>query len=100
MNPYLTSQLPLIDVLVLDEADRMIEDGHFKELKLILEYVYTKRVEYKQHALNKDKVLAPEEMDKKQLYKEHVISLNRSKKDKKDIILKDIEKSHAKVDLS
>ena len=37
----------MIDVLVLDEADRMIEDGHFKELKEILEFVYTKRVEYK-----------------------------------------------------
>lgn len=46
-NPYLTAQLPLIDVLVLDEADRMIEDGHFKEMKHILEYIYTKRVDFK-----------------------------------------------------
>jgi len=39
--------LPLIDVLVLDEADRMIEDGHFKELKYILDFIYTKRVDFK-----------------------------------------------------
>jgi ATP-dependent RNA helicase DDX24/MAK5 len=31
-NEYLTSELPLIDFLVIDEADRMIEVGHFKEL--------------------------------------------------------------------
>lgn len=47
MNPYLQSELPMIDVLVLDEADRMIEDGHFKEMKYILDYVYSKRVEFK-----------------------------------------------------
>jgi len=46
-NTYLNNELPLIDILVLDEADRMIEDGHFKELKLILDFVYTKRVDYK-----------------------------------------------------
>lgn len=40
MNPYLQSELPMIDVLVLDEADRMIEDGHFKEMKFILDYIY------------------------------------------------------------
>jgi len=28
--------------LVLDEADRMMEVGHFRELKLILEYIYNK----------------------------------------------------------
>lgn len=43
--------LPMIDVLVLDEADRMIADGHFKELKFILNHIYTKRVEYKRKAL-------------------------------------------------
>lgn len=35
----------MIDVLVLDEADRMIEDGHFKEMRYILDYVYRRRVE-------------------------------------------------------
>lgn len=55
-NAYLTSMLPMIDVLVLDEADRMIEDGHFKELKLILDFIYTKRVEYKKEAISMGKI--------------------------------------------
>ena len=37
----------MTDVLVLDEADRMIADGHFRELKDILGFIYQKRVEYK-----------------------------------------------------
>jgi len=45
----------MIDVLVLDEADRMIADGHFKELKFILNHIYTKRVAYKREALAKAK---------------------------------------------
>ena len=47
MHPYLVENLPLIDVLVLDEADRMVEDGHFKELDYILNFIYTNRVELK-----------------------------------------------------
>jgi hypothetical protein len=47
-DPYLTKQLPLIDVLVLDEADRMIADGHFKEMREILSYIYGERVKFKQ----------------------------------------------------
>jgi hypothetical protein len=38
-------------VLVLDEADRMIEDGHFKEMNFILNYIYTNRVEIKKNKL-------------------------------------------------
>ena len=34
-------------VLVLDEADRMIADGHFKELRDILAHVYTQRLKIK-----------------------------------------------------
>ena len=45
----------MIDVLVLDEADRMIADGHFKELKFILNHIYNKRVEFKREAMNKAK---------------------------------------------
>ena len=37
----------MIDVLVLDEADRMIADGHFKEMRDILAHIYTQRVEIK-----------------------------------------------------
>jgi ATP-dependent RNA helicase DDX24/MAK5 len=44
MEPYLFNGLPLIDVLVLDEADRMVADGHFKEMHKILDHIYTKRV--------------------------------------------------------
>ena len=35
--------LPLIDMLVLDEADRIIEVGHFKEVKDIVEFIYKQR---------------------------------------------------------
>ena len=37
----------MIDILVLDEADRMIADGHFKELKDILAHIYTQRLKIK-----------------------------------------------------
>ncbi len=76
-NAYLTNELPLIDELVLDEADRMIEDGHFKELKLLLDFIYTKRVEYKKQGLAKYKVTddttTTTSTDTKRLYKEHVL---------------------------
>ena len=55
MEPYLVGGLPMIDVLVLDEADRMIADGHFKELKHILNHIYTQRVEYKKEAMARNK---------------------------------------------
>ncbi len=54
-EPFLTYGLPMIDVLVLDEADRMIADGHFRELKDILKHIYNKRVEFKKEALLKNK---------------------------------------------
>ena len=44
MDPYLLKTLPMVDILVLDEADRMIADGHFKEMRDILAHVYTRRV--------------------------------------------------------
>jgi superfamily II DNA/RNA helicase len=46
-NRYLLESLPMTDVLVLDEADRMIADGHFKELRDILAHVYTQRLKIK-----------------------------------------------------
>ena len=51
MEPYLLNGLPMIDTLVLDEADRMIADGHFKELAFILNHIYNKRVLFKKEAL-------------------------------------------------
>lgn len=55
MEPYLLNSLPMVDAVVLDEADRMVADGHFKELRFILEHIYTKRVEFKKEALNRNK---------------------------------------------
>ena len=40
---YLKECLPSLKTLVFDEADRMIEGGHFKELTSILEYIYFNR---------------------------------------------------------
>lgn len=37
---YLIKGLPMTDVLVLDEADRMMADGHFKEMRDILAHIY------------------------------------------------------------
>jgi ATP-dependent RNA helicase DDX24/MAK5 len=71
-HAYLTAELPMIDVLVLDEADRMIEDGHFKEMKMILDYIYNKRVEYKKQSQGKLK--APVEEDpEKRAYKQQIL---------------------------
>jgi DEAD/DEAH box helicase len=96
-HPYLVNELPLIDVLVLDEADRMIEDGHFKEMKLILDFIYNKRVEYRKQALGKLK--APVEEDpEKRAYKQKVLEQTKGKQ--KEYVLKDIEGTNKKVDLS
>lgn len=46
MNEYLNTSLPRhLDVLVLDEADRMVEVGHFREMNFILDFIYIKREE-------------------------------------------------------
>lgn len=37
-DPYL-SRIDEVDTLVIDEADRMIEKGHFEELTQILNYI-------------------------------------------------------------
>jgi ATP-dependent RNA helicase DDX24/MAK5 len=46
-NRYLLECLPMIDVIVLDEADRLISDGHFKEMADILAHIYTQRLKIK-----------------------------------------------------
>jgi ATP-dependent RNA helicase DDX24/MAK5 len=49
-HEYLVSSLPRsLDVLVLDEADRMVEIGHFKEMNFILDFIYIKREELAQN---------------------------------------------------
>ena len=96
-NPYLVSSLPLIDVLVLDEADRMIEDGHFKEMRLILDFIYTKRVEYKKQTMaGLSRVKAPAENnddeETKELRQKKKAILKKSS-NKKDFYVKDLEKA-------
>jgi len=54
-DPYLSTTLPMIDILVLDEADRMIADGHFKEMRDILAHIYTQRLFMKTNKGGKDK---------------------------------------------
>lgn len=56
----------------------MIEDGHFKEMKLILDYIYTKRVEFKKRGLSGKLMQDGDEepaavKDSKRLYKENVL---------------------------
>lgn len=68
----------MIDVLVLDEADRMIEDGHFKEMKYILDFVYSKRVEYKKLKLTKAK--KSEDTEEQKQLKQDIIKMAKSQK--------------------
>ena len=59
----------------------MIEDGHFKEMKLILEYIYTKRVDFKKDKINKLKgIEVVKEKDEKLTYKEDVLKYNKDQK--------------------
>ena len=39
-DEYLVQFLPKIQCLVLDEADRFVATGHFKELSYILSFIY------------------------------------------------------------
>jgi ATP-dependent RNA helicase DDX24/MAK5 len=39
---HILTKMQRLRFLVLDEADRMTEKGHFRELKQILDYIYTK----------------------------------------------------------
>lgn len=43
-HPFL-AKLPLIDILVIDEADKMVETGHFRELDSILSFIYAPNLE-------------------------------------------------------
>lgn len=58
-DEFLVKGLPMIDVLVLDEADRMVADGHFKELKFILNHIYQKRVFFKKQQIESKKAKKP-----------------------------------------
>lgn len=90
----------MIDVLVLDEADRMIEDGHFKELHLILNHIYTKRVEFKQtkkHHVNLDEVTEDKEQLKE--IKNKILKERDNMLTKNFVIGKNIE-GNKKIDMS
>lgn len=102
MNPYLQSELPMLDVLVLDEADRMIEDGHFKEMKLLIDYIYQKRVEFKKLKLTKDKHTVVEtdpEQLKKLSHRTGILDYVKGKNS--DFVVKNLEtKKGVKIDLN
>ena len=61
---YLLEKLPLIDVFALDEADRMIADGHFKEMREIIAYIYSERVNAKKAKFKKTLKKKDEEEEK------------------------------------
>ena len=41
--PGFKERLPMINMLVLDEADRLLEDGHFRELRHLLTFLYVSK---------------------------------------------------------
>ena len=55
--------LKYLKFLIIDEADRMTQTGHFKELKNIIEHIYS-RIEIKGRKVNKDENLMKEKLKK------------------------------------
>ena len=98
--PYLQQTLPMLDVLVLDEADRMIADGHFREMRDILAHIYTQRLQMKTSKKGKPQVMLPkgirptaEVMD----FSDFKDTLN----DQSNFIMgKNLEGNNAQIDLS
>ena len=64
----IVSKLHNLQFLVLDEADRMMEKGHFKELKKIMALVYDR----KDHLVNEKKI------SKKELYMNKIKGFGKS----------------------
>jgi ATP-dependent RNA helicase DDX24/MAK5 len=84
----LLSKLFRLRFLVLDEADRMTEKGHFRELKRILEMIYTK-LETNQAITKEEREEDGEDISlsikkSKTSLKETVDQLDKNKKGKKD----------------
>ena len=96
MDPYLLKTLPMVDVLVLDEADRMIADGHFKEMRDILAQIYTRRLQLKTAKKNLPKgIKATAE----------VVDLGEMKKDSATdntnfVVGKNLEKGGKEIDMN
>ena len=55
--------LKFLKFLIIDEADRMTQTGHFKELKNIIEHIYS-RIEIKGRSGKKDENLMKEKLQK------------------------------------
>lgn len=84
----------------------MIEDGHFKEMKLILDFIYTKRVEYKKHSISaKSKIKVvndnhePTEEELQLKEKKKAILKSGKELSKRDFVVRDLE-TKAGFDLS
>lgn len=76
----------------------MIEDGHFKEMKYILDYVYRKRVENKKISIirQKDQNMSSEDFKEKEDMIQRIKAFRED-----DFIIKPIEvNKHINVDLS
>jgi SpoVK/Ycf46/Vps4 family AAA+-type ATPase len=89
-NKYLLEQLPMIDVLVLDEADRMIADGHFKEMRDILAHIYTTRLRMKNALKNK-------QSEEEKAQQEELMELLKSKEEDEEVYEKDPNVDWSKV---
>lgn len=91
VNEYLTTSLPEnLDVLVLDEADRMVEIGHFREMNFILDYIYLKREEL---AMSKEETTETKQMKSSIL---DSMKDNMLKDDTKFVVGKNMTKDKAK----
>lgn len=80
----------MIDVLVLDEADRMIADGHFKEMRDILAHIYTTRLRMKNALKNK-------QSEEEKAQQEELMELLKSKEEDEEVYEKDPNVDWSKV---
>lgn len=80
----------------------MIEDGHFKEMKFILDYIYQKRVEFKKMKMTKAKNTIEEGTPKQKAKLEAQTDiLNMAKSKKSDFVVKNLEtKKGVKIDMN
>ena len=84
----------MIDVLVLDEADRMMADGHFREMRDILGHIYTQRV--------KMKLAKKKGGDENEEKRETIALMKKSKIEEDDgfVVGKNLEANKANIDWS
>ena len=102
-DPYLMNTLPMIDVLVLDEADRMIADGHFKEMRDILAHIYTKRLQMKRSKIGKPQKQLPKGVkpDKEEIDFSGMAEVKDAIEDDANFVIgKNLEGNGGAIDLS